>query len=145
MRKFICLCVVLMLSCFANAQAVVVPVATLQLSWSAPVARENGAVLSAAEIGGYEIRYKLKSATAYSSVVIPNAAATSYSLSIPTAGEYDVQIAAYDTDFAYSNFVALGYKLNLSAPKAVNGFSLKRLTIDVLEACGANPSCKVAR
>lgn len=145
MVKFIGLCVVLLLSGFANAQVNTAPVATLQLNWAAPVARENGVALTTTEIGGYEIRYKLKSATISNSIVLPNGSLTSFALAIPTAGEYDVQIAAYDTDMNYSSFVALGYKLNLSPPKSVNGFNVRRLTIDVQETCAANPNCKVVK
>lgn len=136
---FICL---LFLSCVGYAQTAATS-ASLTLNWAAPTARENGVALAAAEIGGYELKYKLKTATTVNTIVIPNASARSFVLSGLPAGEYDVQIAVFDTDGLYSAFVPINYKLNLSPPKGVTGFTIKRSSIDVISLCLNTPNCKV--
>lgn len=76
------------------------------LNWIRPTARENGNALPLSELRGYEIRYKLVSEDDYTPIIINDTSATSHL--IPNlSGEYEFQIAAYDTNLLYSNFVTL--------------------------------------
>jgi hypothetical protein len=79
----------------------------VQLLWSVPNARENGEYLDISEIGGYEIRYKLKSATDYASVVIKDAYVDSYYFDY-LQGDYQFEIATFDNTGLYSKFVPVG-------------------------------------
>ena len=53
---------------------------SLQFNWFIPSFRQNGSVLPLAEIGGYELRYRIKGASKFKSVVIRGASNKSYSL-----------------------------------------------------------------
>jgi hypothetical protein len=55
---------------------------SVSLYWDVPNQRENGEYLDITEIGGYEVRYKLK-------------------------GDYEFQIATFDTNGLYSGFVGI--------------------------------------
>jgi hypothetical protein len=77
----------------------------VQLRWQRPVDREDGEYLELDEIGGYELRYKAKGDTEEQSVII-DAAADSYQLS-GLKGEYWFEIAVYDKNGLYSQFVSL--------------------------------------
>lgn len=145
MRWFIAFCFLFLFSCFADAQTVIGGAQSLQFNWVPPVLRENGSALPAVEIGGYELRYRIKGATAFNSVIIPGGATKAYSLSGLASGEYDFQIAAFDVEGLYSAFVAINYKLSVSPPKVVTGFTVKRPGVDVLEICLSSPNCKVSK
>ncbi len=74
--------------------------------WTAPAARANGNLLSAEDLGGYEIRYKLAGDTKYtyvSSGIGPWD--NSFTLSGLTNGSYVFEIAAFDKNGIYSDFV----------------------------------------
>ena len=114
----------------------------MQFNWIAPTQRENGVALTTAEIGGFELRYRLKSSNAYLYVNIPSGIATTYSLEGIGAGEYEYQIAVYDKAGLYSNFVIVVPAVS-SNPKPVTGATAKRKDVDVKAKCIA-PSCKVA-
>lgn len=74
--------------------------------WTIPNQRENDSPLYTTEIGGYEIRYKLKSASTFTSITIADGFTSAYT--IPNlSGDYDFQIAAYDINQLYSQFVAI--------------------------------------
>ena len=74
------------------------------MSWVAPSARLDGTVLDISEIGGYEIRYKLATDTNYTYISINDAYTTQYNFSW-LEGNYVFQVAAFDKNGVYSNFV----------------------------------------
>ncbi|RYY04037.1 MAG: hypothetical protein EOO53_03850 [Gammaproteobacteria bacterium] len=78
----------------------------VQLLWSVPVARENGDYLDITEIGGYDIRYKLKSETNYTNIVIKDGFIDAYYFNY-LKGEYDFEIATFDKTGLYSKFIAI--------------------------------------
>ena len=114
----------------------------LVFSWVAPTQRENGAALTTAEIGGYELRYRLKTSSAYLYVSVPSGSATSYALDGVGAGDYEFQIAVYDKAGLYSNWLSIVPTVG-SNPKPVTGATAKRQGVDVKAKCVA-PSCRVA-
>lgn len=130
---------------YTSAQTTTVSTSSLTLSWVPPVARENGNALIVSEIGGYEVRYRLVGTNAFNVVVVPGGASKSVTLSGLIGGEYDCQIAAFDTDGSYSNFVAINYKLNVSNPKPVSNVTARKPRIEVVEGCAASSTCKVLR
>lgn len=147
MRWFIAFCVLFFLSCVADAQSAVTGTGStsLQLSWILPVARENGVALTATEISGVELRYKLKTATEFNSVVLPGNTVRSYEVAGLAAGDYEFYIAVFDTDGLYSNFVSIAYKMNTSGPRPVTNLAVKRQVVDAVETCSASKTCKVVR
>ena len=58
------------------------------------------------EIGGYELRYKRKTDTRYTSVIINDSYLDAYYFD-NLQGEYEFQIAAFDTYGLYSAFVTV--------------------------------------
>lgn len=75
------------------------------LIWLTPIQRANGAILSAGELNGFELRYKRQTDTDYAYVelskltllyIIPN-----------LTGDYQFEIAAIDTNNLYSEFKPL--------------------------------------
>lgn len=76
------------------------------IEWFVPTARENGEYLEASEIGGYEIRYKLLSKDKYTSIVINDGEVDQYKLGY-LVGDYEFQIATYDVNGLYSQFVEI--------------------------------------
>lgn len=76
--------------------------------WTAPTARANGDLLTPEDLGGYEIRYRLVGESKYkyvSSGIGPWD--NSYVLTGLTSGTYIFEIAAFDKNGIYSQFVAL--------------------------------------
>lgn len=78
---------------------------TLSLEWVAPVERENGELLTEAEIGGFEILYRDTDADSYESLIIDTTTEliTEYDFSL-SSGDYEFKIAAFDTDGLYSSY-----------------------------------------
>lgn len=76
----------------------------VQIYWSVPVSRENGDYLDITEIGGYEVRYKLKSDTNYTSIVIKDAFIDAYYFDY-LKGDYEFEIATFDKTGLYSKFI----------------------------------------
>lgn len=76
------------------------------LYWAAPTRRLNGEQLDITEIGGYEIRYKQQAQTQYQSIKIPDGFTDSYYFDY-LEGRYEFEIAAYDQEGLYSNFVPI--------------------------------------
>lgn len=74
------------------------------LMWTPPTERENGEPLYDTELGGYEIRYRQPDQEAYETITIENRLAEFYEFH-DLVGTYYFQIAAYDTDGLYSEFV----------------------------------------
>jgi hypothetical protein len=78
---------------------------TVVLYWSAPTERVNGDAMNSTEIGGYEIRYrKSSSSSTYTSITVSNDT-NQYTIELPDGADYDVMVAAFDTDGIYSDFV----------------------------------------
>lgn len=91
----------------ATSDAIAVTVnGPVQIYWSAPHQRENGAFLDITELGGYELRYKRKSDTRYTSIIINDIYTDAYYFD-NLEGEYEFQIAAYDMNGLYSPFVQI--------------------------------------
>ena len=85
--------------------------------WLPPTQRENGEALSISELGGYEIRYRAATENTYHSVIINSGATTQYITQFPSNSNYTVfQIAAFDTNQLYSNFVNLTPNYIIVAP-----------------------------
>ena len=74
--------------------------------WTPPTARANGDLLNAEDLGGYEIRYKLAGDTKYT-YVTSNIGPwdNSFTLTGLTNGTYIFEIAAFDKNGLYSDFV----------------------------------------
>lgn len=77
----------------------------VDINWSAPEKRENGLDLDITEIGGYEIRYKTKNGN-YQYVLIRDAWTQEYHFDW-LEGDYLFEIAAFDQDGLYSNYVPI--------------------------------------
>jgi hypothetical protein len=69
-----------------------------------PVVRENGDYLDITELGGYELRYRLATATTFTYVTINDPWMNYYNFPW-LEGNYVLQIAAFDKNGVYSNFV----------------------------------------
>ncbi len=78
----------------------------MQLYWETPRERENGEYLDVTEIGGYDIRYKRKSAQQYIYVTIHDGYADAYYFEY-LQGEYEFEIATFDTSGLYSSYVRI--------------------------------------
>lgn len=76
------------------------------LYWAAPTRRLNGEHLDITEIGGYEVRYKRNTDANFQSIKITDAFTDTYYFDY-LDGDYEFEIAAYDVDGLYSNFVAI--------------------------------------
>lgn len=76
------------------------------LSWLIPNQRENGDFLDITELGGYELRYRKDTDTAFTYVTINDAWQNFYNFSGIT-GNYIFQISAFDKTGMYSGFVDL--------------------------------------
>lgn len=126
----------------AQTPAGTVAAPSLQFNWVAPTQRENGAALTTAEIGGYQLRYRLKASNTYSYVAIPSGTATSYVLAGVAAGEYEYQLAVYDKSGLFSNWVTV-VPIVAANPKPVTGATAKPLSVDVKAGC-VSPGCRVA-
>jgi hypothetical protein len=92
-------------SATSNIQTLITSVkGAVGLSWLAPNQRENGTYLDVTEVGGYEIRYKLADAPNFMYITIKDAWTTQYNFTW-LEGDYIFQIAAFDKNGIYSNFV----------------------------------------
>ena len=78
----------------------------VSLKWLIPNQRENGDLLDVTELGGYELRYRKATDSAYTYVSINDAWQNFYSFSW-LSGNYIFQISAFDTNGLYSGFVNL--------------------------------------
>lgn len=78
---------------------------SVTLYWSAPVERVNGDVMVDADVGGYEIRYRLTEEESYTSILV-DAVSDQYSIDdLENADDYVFEVAVFDTDGIYSDFV----------------------------------------
>lgn len=78
----------------------------VDLNWTAPALRLSGDLLDITELGGYELRFKLKDDQVYTYIHIEDPWITSHHFDW-LEGEYEFQIAAYDSLGTYSDFVKL--------------------------------------
>ena len=76
------------------------------LRWNAPILRENGNVLDITEVGGYELRYRKSTDAAFTYVSINDAWANYYNFAY-LQGSYFFQVAAFDKNGLYSDFINL--------------------------------------
>lgn len=74
--------------------------------WSIPTFRENGDYLDVTEIGGYELRYKLKSESNYNTIHIDSGFTDTYYFDY-LQGDYEFEIATFDNNNTFSDFVAI--------------------------------------
>lgn len=75
------------------------------LYWAQPVERENGDTMAISEIGGYEIRFKTSGQDKYTSVIVTGNSLTQYNIKLPNFESAQVEVAAFDTNGVYGNFV----------------------------------------
>lgn len=76
------------------------------LRWTAPSTRENGNYLDITELGGYELRYKKSTDSKFTYITIDDPWTNTYNFS-SLNGDYIFQIAAFDKNGVYSQFVDL--------------------------------------
>lgn len=76
----------------------------VNMSWTAPKARQDGTTLDITEIAGYEIRYKLANSASFTYISINDAWTNTYNFAW-LEGNYVFQIAAFDKNGLYSDFV----------------------------------------
>lgn len=81
--------------------------AAVILQWQRPEQRENGEYLEADEIGGYELRYKKLNSDEFNYLVVEDGWRESFEFQQELIGAYEFQIAAFDTNGLYSEFVSL--------------------------------------
>lgn len=72
--------------------------------WSPPTERENGEYLELSEIGGYQLRYRPVSSAEFTSIFLEDGATDAYFFD-DLEGEYEFELATYDTAGLYSEFV----------------------------------------
>jgi len=92
------------ISSVSSSSANTVVDGSVGLYWNVPTHRENGEYLDITEIGGYELRYKLKSEDVFKTIRISDAFTDAYYFDY-LKGDYEFQIATFDTDGLYSGFV----------------------------------------
>lgn len=113
------------------------------LEWETPNLRENGDEMDKEEIGGYEIRYT-KNGADPESIIIPSREATSYTVDHLGAGTFEFEIAVYDTNGLYSEFVAIGPETMTDKPGAVPGFMFRPAQYeDPVDVCAQLERCRV--
>ncbi len=79
---------------------------TTTISWIHPDKRENGQFLELDEIGGYELRFKEITSATYTHLTLHGNATNSYTTNLfPIDG--DIQIAVFDTNGLYSDFIPI--------------------------------------
>lgn len=76
------------------------------LYWTAPTRRVSGSHMDISEVGGYEVRYKLRDQSSFTYVKIPSGFTDSYYFDY-LEGDYEFQIAAFDVNGIYSSFVPI--------------------------------------
>lgn len=76
----------------------------VQVYWIPPNQRENGNFLDITEIGGYELRYKRKTDSRFTSIIINDSHTDAYYFD-NLQGDYEFEIAAFDITGLYSAFV----------------------------------------
>ena len=88
----------------ASSSASVSITGPVYLLWNAPGLRENGDYLDITDVGGYELRYRRITEPDYTYITINDAWTTRYYFR-PPSGVYEFQVAAFDKNGLYSQFV----------------------------------------
>lgn len=105
-------------------------------SWEEPEFRMNGEELRPDEIGGYELRYKETGTENYTVFVLErgDAPITGHTLMLPP-GNFVVEIAAYDVNGLYSDFISLQETVNpiITPPNAPGNFRNTTPIIDIID------------
>src|SRR5690606_21301098 len=83
------------------------------IEWEHPTERANGEYLEVDDIAGYELRYSRDNED-YKTIIIPGSRTTLYKIPAIIAGikGIKVEIAVFDTDGLYSEFVNISPSLN---------------------------------
>lgn len=76
------------------------------LVWKAPTERENGDPIELSEIGGYEVRYRKQGQADFTYIQYEDNKVESHTFA-NLEGLYVFQVAAYDTNGLYSQFLDL--------------------------------------
>lgn len=77
---------------------------SVNVLWSRPFTRMNGDRMELDELAGYEIRYRKAGDDEFEVVQVDNSY-TQYTISDLESGDYIFELAAYDVDGLYSDFV----------------------------------------
>ena len=77
----------------------------ITLYWSPPLERTNGDPMGIDEIGGYEIRYRSDNSAPFKSIVISDPTVDQWTFTLSQAEASVVEVAVFDTDGIYSDFV----------------------------------------
>ncbi len=75
------------------------------LQWTPPKTREDGTYFELHELGGYELRYTLGGQSAVQAIMLSSQEINITLKQLPNNTQFE--IAAFDTDGLYSNFVAI--------------------------------------
>ncbi len=115
------------------------------LEWERPTERENGQPLAVEELGGYEIRYQSGGETF--TVLIPDGTAIGYNLEglnpAVDPGANTFQVAVYDTNGLYSEFVDIEARIPGPAPTFLGGVRYGPPSIpDPSEVCAESTQCR---
>lgn len=78
---------------------------SVSLYWSAPSHRINGEDITIEDLGGYEVRYRKLDESGYTRVVIEDPLIEQYHIDALTEADYVFEVAAFDKDGLYSDFV----------------------------------------
>lgn len=81
-----------------------IDLATIIIYWSAPLERVNGELMLQSEIGGYEIRYRIND-DGYITEIVDPSLEQYYILDVNLSDIYTIEVAVFDTDGIYSDFV----------------------------------------
>lgn len=117
-----------------------------RLEWERPTERENGETLTVEELGGYEIRAALPDGT-QQVFLVEDGTATGLDLTglgLPD-GDYTFEIAAFDINGLYSQFVSLSPTLGGSPANSPAGAEFIQSFGDPVTACEASTSCVVVQ
>ncbi|MEJ2043365.1 MAG: fibronectin type III domain-containing protein [Reinekea sp.] len=89
-----------------NFRETIVATPNVSLYWSTPLKRVSGEPLLQSDIGGYEIRYKKVDDSQYTNIVLKDNSIERYTIGgLEYAGSYTFEVAVFDTDGIYSEFV----------------------------------------
>ncbi len=78
---------------------------SVTIYWEKPLLRANGEPLNYSDIGGYEVRYKSKDDANYQYIRVTDSSVTQFSIQNVNLAKTTFEVAAFDTEGIYSNFV----------------------------------------
>jgi len=84
--------------------AKVIELVSANLSWTAPVEREDDTPLVPSEISSYIIRYRIQGELDYTSITITDDGSNTLIIDDLTTGNYEYRIAAVDSDGIHGAF-----------------------------------------